>query len=115
MPAGAEGRFFTAADGTPLGDLGSRLDIARCAGIGLVDGWLGIDARLALPPAGDGTAAGLWTFPIRTVSQSEGGFELVHQSVVVMPHWIVTPDARGAWRTEITLDLLQTPTAGQDG
>jgi hypothetical protein len=32
-----------------------------------------------------------------------------------MPHWIVTPDARGAWRTEITLDLLQTPTAGQDG
>jgi alpha-amylase len=115
LPAAAEGRLFTAADGTPLGDLGSRLDIDRCAGIGLVDGWLGIDARLAFPPASDRTAAGVWTFPIRTVSQSEGGFELVHQSVVVMPHWIVTPDARGMWRTEITLDLLETPTAGQDG
>ena len=36
----------------------------------------------------------LWTFPIETVSQSEAGFELVHQSVVVQPHWFVEADAR---------------------
>jgi len=37
--------------------------------------------------------------------QSEGGFELVHQSVVVMPHWIVTPDAAGRWGVTLRLDL----------
>jgi alpha-amylase len=75
---------------------------------------LGIDARLGFAAASNGAAAGVWAFPICSVSQSEGGFELVHQSVVVMPHWIVTPDARGAWRVAITLDLLGTPTAGQE-
>ena len=50
-------------------------------------------------------ATGIWTFPIQSVSQSEGGFELVHQSVVVMPHWIVTPDADGIWKVTMRLDL----------
>ncbi|HOM17618.1 MAG TPA: DUF1926 domain-containing protein, partial [Thermoguttaceae bacterium] len=39
----------------------------------------------------------VWTFPIQTISQSEGGFELVHQSVVVLPHWQVQADAEGRW------------------
>jgi alpha-amylase len=39
------------------------------------------------------------------VSQSEGGFELVHQSVVVMPHWIVTPDADGVWKVAMRLSF----------
>ena len=40
---------------------------------------------------------------IATVSQSEGGFELVHQSVVVQPHWILQADAQGAWSVTIRL------------
>ena len=47
--------------------------------------------------------SGFWTFPIETVSQSEGGFELVHQSVVVLPHWLVRGDADGRW--SVTLEL----------
>jgi len=43
---------------------------------------------------------------VQSVSQSEGGFELVHQSVVVMPHWIVTPDAEGTWKVALRLSLL---------
>ena len=39
------------------------------------------------------------------MSQSERGFELVHQSVVVQPHWIVTPDASGRWQTTILMDV----------
>jgi 4-alpha-glucanotransferase len=46
-------------------------------GLNLVDEWLGIDVRLAFNSA----HGPLWTFPVETVSQSEGGFELVHQSV----------------------------------
>jgi len=47
------------------------------------------------------------------VSQSEGGFELVHQSVVVMPHWIVTPDATGRWSVTLRLSIDQRPDAGR--
>ena len=71
----------------------------------LVDDWLGIDARLSLAEPSNGLAAGLWTFPVQSVSQSEAGFELVHQSVVVMPHWIVTPDADGVWKVAMRLSI----------
>ena len=48
---------------------------------------------------------GFWTFPIETVSQSEGGFELVHQSVAVLPHWLVTADRDGRWSVTMQLSL----------
>ena len=47
----------------------------------------------------------IWTFPIEAVSQSEGGFELVHQSVVVMPHWSVEADEEGRWIVTMQLAL----------
>ena len=53
----------------------------------------GIDVQLTMNRPSD-----VWTFPIETVSQSEGGFELVHQSVMVQPHWVVRGDASGRWR-----------------
>jgi alpha-amylase len=103
MPAQADGRFFYDASGVALGELGTCLDLESATLLGLVDDWLGIDAAVAIHPASNGADAGIWTFPIQTVSQSEGGFELVHQSVVVMPHWIVTPDPLGTWRVAISL------------
>jgi alpha-amylase len=115
LPAGAEGRLFRDASGASLGDLGTQLDLDAVHGIGLVDGWLGIDARFAFSPASDGGMPGLWTFPIQSVSQSEGGFELVHQSVVVMPHWVVTPDATGTWRTTLRLSLGAEGAPRSDG
>jgi alpha-amylase len=100
MPAGADDRYFHDLDQHRLGQLGTLLDLADAPGIGLVDEWLGIDVglRISRPSA-------IWTFPIQTVSQSEGGFELVHQSVVVQPHWLVTPDAEGRWSVTMTLAL----------
>jgi hypothetical protein len=100
MPGGAEGRFFRDAAGATLGDLSSRLDLADVHGIGLVDDWLDLDVSLALS-----RPAGLWAFPIESVSQSEGGFELVHQSVAVLPHWLVEADAQGCWQVEMRLAL----------
>jgi alpha-amylase len=105
LPAQAAGRFFYDESGRALGDLGSKLDLEGPRVLGLVDDWLDIDARLTFAPASNGAATGIWTFPIQSVSQSEGGFELVHQSVVVMPHWIVTPDADGIWKVTMRLDL----------
>jgi alpha-amylase len=100
MPAATAGRFFHDGAGRELGELGSQLDLCDVRSIGLVDDWLDIDATLWLS-----RPSGLWTFPIGSVSQSEGGFELVHQSVVVMPHWIVTPDADGSWKVGMRLSL----------
>jgi len=48
----------------------------------LVDQWLGIEVVFSLRQP-----ATLWRFPIETVSLSEGGFERIYQSSVVLPHW----------------------------
>jgi alpha-amylase len=99
LPAGADDRFFYMGDPQRrLGQLGRMLDEPDTAEIGLVDEWLGIDVNLAWSRPG-----GLWTYPIETVSQSEGGFELVHQSVVVQPHWHIQGDAEGRWSVTMRL------------
>jgi len=100
MPSGADDRYFYDADRHRLGQLGSRLDLSDVRHLGLIDEWLGLDVALKTS-----RPTGLWTFPIETVSQSEGGFELVHQSVAVQPHWIVVPDADGRWTVSIHLTL----------
>ena len=66
----------------------------------LCDEWLGIDVGLTTS-----RPTHFWTFPIETVSQSEGGFELVHQSTVVQPHWFVTGDRDGRWSVTMQLEL----------
>ena len=68
--------------------------------IGLMDEWLGLDVALDLSSAG-----GIWTFPIQTISQSEGGFEAVHQSCAVIPHWEFLAPADGKWSVKITLSI----------
>lgn len=100
MPAGADDRFFYGSDAQSLGHLGSQLDLKQSDTLGLIDQWQGVDVLLAFNQPTD-----LWTFPIETVSQSEGGFELVHQSVCVMPHWLVQGDSTGKWSTQLQLQI----------
>ncbi len=87
LPAGADDRYFLDGQGDRLGHLGTRLDLIDVDSLNLLDEWLGIDVGLSLD-----RPTSIWTYPIDTVSQSEGGFELVHQSVVVQPHWILQAD-----------------------
>jgi len=82
-----------------LGQLGSQLSLTNETQLGLVDQWLGIAVRLSANRPMD-----IWTYPVETVSQSEGGFELVHQSVVVQPHWIITADDTGCWHVKLQLE-----------
>lgn len=99
LPAGADDRFFR-IDQRRLGPLQTQLDLEQTSQLALVDQWQGIDVQLQWDQP-----ARLWTFPIETVSQSEGGFELVHQSVVVLPHWRVLPDPAGQWSVVFRLNL----------
>lgn len=98
LPSGADDRYFHDGDGTRLGQLGKQLDLSEVTSLGLTDEWLGIDVVLQF-----NRPTSLWTFPIETVSQSEGGFELVHQSVCTIPHWLVRGDASGKW--SVTMQL----------
>jgi alpha-amylase len=107
LPSGADDRYFYSTDGQRLGQLGRQLDLKDVTSLGMVDEWLGIDVRLT-----SNRPTNLWAFPIETVSQSEGGFELVHQSVCVQPHWTVVGDAAGKW--SVTM-LLTASTALAEG
>ncbi len=98
LPAGADDRYFSDGDGNQLGQLGQHLDLHDAKFLSLSDRWLGIDVALEFD-----RSSGIWAFPIETVSQSEGGFELVHQSVCVQPHWIVTGDADGRWAVQVEM------------
>ena len=100
MPAGCDDRYFHDAHRNSLGQLGTRLDLKSVDYLALFDEWLGIDVELT-----SDQPMHIWTFPIETVSQSEAGFELVHQSVVVEPHWIIEADRDGRWSTTMTLAI----------
>jgi 4-alpha-glucanotransferase len=100
MAAGASDRYFYDAQGRQLGQLQSQNDLQSTDRIGLVDEWLGLDASLELSQPG-----GIWTFPVQTISQSEGGFEAVHQSTCVIPHWEIVAPSDGRWKTRIVLNI----------
>ena len=48
--------------------------------------------------------------PIETISQSEGGFEAVHQSVCVLPHWEFVMPEDGPWVVDLRL-IIDTSVA----
>jgi alpha-amylase len=100
MPSNAYGRNFLDIDGRQLGQLGSKLNLSNVFGLGLSDEWLQLNVGLKMS-----RPTHFWTFPIETVSQSEGGFELVHQSVVVLPHWLVEADKEGRWSVTMQMSL----------
>jgi alpha-amylase len=100
LPAGCDDRYFHDGGQRRLGHLGRQLDLNHTGAIGLVDEWLGIEISLRSSCLGS-----IWTYPIETVSQSEGGFELVHQSVVVIPHWQIQADATGRWSVTMNLAI----------
>jgi hypothetical protein len=101
MPSGADDRFFYDSRAERMGHLGSTLNLESTDYLGLIDQWLGANVQLTF-----NRPSGIWCFPVCTVSQSESGFELVHQSVCVMPHWKVVGDSEGRW--SVSMDLIVT-------
>lgn len=98
MAGGAADRYFYDERGRQIGQLDAQLALEPMSRLGLVDEWLGLDVELEVS-----TPAAFWTLPIQTVSQSEGGFELVHQSCAVVPRWAFTAPDDGKWSVRMTL------------
>jgi len=100
MPGGANDRYFYNSSGNRIGTLDSVLNLSDTERLSLVDEWLGMDVSIE-----SSRAAGIWTFPIETISQSEAGFEAVQQSVCVVPHWEFVMPQEGPWVTELRIVL----------
>lgn len=100
LPSGADDRYFSGGNGQRLGQLGHQLDLQGMTQLSLTDEWLGIAVTMRFDQP-----ASVWAYPVETVSQSEGGFELVHQSVAVLPHWTIIPDAEGRWSMAMRLSV----------
>lgn len=64
--------------------------------MGLKDEWMKIDVQLHF-----NIPAAIWRFPVETISQSEGGFERVYQSSVVIPNWKIQLKQSESWNVEI--------------
>jgi hypothetical protein len=100
LPGGADDRYYYDHTGQRQGRLDETLEQPHCERIGLVDEWLGVDVSLDFP-----MPCSCWAFPIETVSQSEGGFETVHQACCVVPHWEFVVPEDGRWSVELTLGI----------
>lgn len=57
--------------------------------------------------------ATLWTFSVDSVSNSESGFELVHQGVCLFPHWTLKLGAGRDWQVRINLFISKHAALGQ--
>jgi hypothetical protein len=100
LPGGVNDRYYYDHTGKRQGRLDETLNQPHCERIGLVDEWLGVDVSLDFP-----MPCSCWAFPIETVSQSEGGFETVHQACCVVPHWEFVVPEDGRWSVELTLGI----------
>ncbi|HYA86815.1 MAG TPA: alpha-amylase/4-alpha-glucanotransferase domain-containing protein, partial [Nitrospirota bacterium] len=80
-----------------LASIGEINDVST---VSIIDDWLKIRLSLAfLRPAI------LWRAPVETVSQSEGGFERVYQSSMVMPIWRISLQPGSSWEAEIRVKI----------
>lgn len=106
MAGHADDRYYSDASNTRLGMLDAKLDLSARDSLALTDEWLDLSVGLQWSQP-----AGIWCFPIETVSQSEAGYEGVYQSSAVIPHWIVNADESRRWEVRIrwTIDSLRSP------
>jgi hypothetical protein len=80
-----------------LASTGETNDVEQ---VSLVDEWLKLKLTLAFS-----LSATLWRAPVETVSQSEGGFERVYQSSMVMPIWRLSLPPGKSWEVEIRVKV----------
>jgi 4-alpha-glucanotransferase len=71
-----------------------EFELRGAAGVSLYGG------ALLFEPAG---AAALWSFPLRTLSQSEGGFDIIHQGFCLCPVWPLELAPNASQRLSIVL------------
>lgn len=101
LPGHCPDRYFFDGVGQQLGDLSTLLHTKADLFLGLADEWQRLRVELEVSRITD-----FWAWPVETVSNSEGGFELVHQSVCVVPHWFIRAENDGVWECRMKVRVL---------
>ncbi len=96
MAAGQPDRYFSWSGQAKAGPLEAMLQLTDLTEFGLTDEWLKLHTKLR-----SAQPAGVWTLPLQTVSQSEGGYEMVHQGSRVFFHWLIDLRQGGSWSNEL--------------
>jgi len=111
----AHDRYYFHDHELNAGKLASEADFGKVSCVGLKDEWLNVTLTLrTLKPAQAHVC------PVRTVSNSEGGFEAVYQSSTVVLQWPLklypasSPLARGADSAVFAVTLLQETGRARD-
>lgn len=100
FPAGQADRYYYHSGKKHAGPTETFIDLKSVDHLGIVDEYLGLDCKVQAS-----SPAGIWAFPIQTVSQSEGGYELVHQGVAMVLYFHPQPDAAKHWEVELALKI----------
>jgi alpha-amylase len=96
-----QGRFYSAAGRhVEPAHAASMAEDQHITEIGVRDESLGVDVHVAWSEVGT-----LWRFPVETVSRSEGGFERVYQSSVLVPNWRLALGESATWRCVVTFEV----------
>jgi len=99
LAGSAEDRFYHTGDADhALGDLSACLDMADVGVFCIHDGWQGLDISISTDKPGR-----VWTFPVKTVSRSESGFEPLYQSSAVAMLWPLSLAPDGTWRAKLSV------------
>ncbi len=100
FPPQQHDRYYYHANKKNAGSTDGLIDIVSTDHLGIVDEYLGLDCKIQTS-----SPAGFWGFPIQTVSQSEAGFELVHQGVTMIAYFQPQPDNARHWEVEVVLKI----------
>jgi len=92
----AHDRYYYHEQATNAGNLVTAADFGTLAWVGLKDHWLNVALTLRSSPPARVVAS-----PVRTVSQSEGGFEAVFQSSSVVVQWPLKLSAGESFKAEL--------------
>ena len=92
----AHDRYYYHEQAMNAGKLITAADFGTLACVGLKDHWLNVALTLRSSPP-----ARVVVSPVRTVSQSEGGFEAVYQSSSVVVQWPLKLSAGESFKSEL--------------
>ncbi len=96
LAGNAHDRFYYSADNENLGRLVSVGELSGQKLFGIKDWYQKIDIGFNIDKPSD-----IWYFPVQSVSQSEGGFELIYQNSVIIPHWKVKLSPKQVWSAKL--------------
>jgi hypothetical protein len=100
LSADEDRAWYTDAQGKRCGVLDAPLAMANLTAFGIHDEVKKCAFRLSFDKPAE-----IWAIPVQTVSQSEGGFELVYQSSAVVPRWGVRIGADAEFKVGMVLDV----------